>query len=128
MKKIFKFVLTAIVSLCLSFSFSIPVFASKSGETDIINEMISYYSTYQSTAKTDIQRLVEKLKALNLTKGEEWEKIMEYWDYVNIDIKVISFICFRIISNHISARTSYKLIIKCKLFSKFILNLIYYFD
>ena len=45
--------------------------------------MISYYSTYQSTAKTDIQRLVEKLKALNSTKGEEWEKIMEYWDYVN---------------------------------------------
>lgn len=36
--------------------------------------MISYYSTYQSTAKTDIQRLVEKLKALNSTKGEEWEK------------------------------------------------------
>ena len=55
-------------------SFSIPVFASESGETDIINEMISYYSTYQSTAKTDIQRLVEKLKALNSTKGEEWEK------------------------------------------------------
>ena len=50
--------------------------------------MISYYSTYQSTAKTDIQRLVEKLKALNSTKGEEWEKIMEYWDYVNTDMNV----------------------------------------
>lgn len=80
--------MTVVVSLCLSFSFSIPVFASESGETDIINEMISYYSTYQSTAKTDIQRLVEKLKALNSTKGEEWEKIMEYWDYVNSDMNV----------------------------------------
>ena len=80
--------MTVVVSLCLSFSFSIPVFASESGETDIINEMISYYSTYQSTAKTDIQRLVEKLKALNSTKGEEWEKIMEYWDYVNTDMNV----------------------------------------
>ena len=50
--------------------------------------MISYYSTYQSTAKIDIQRLVEKLKALNSTKGEEWEKIMEYWDYVNTDMNV----------------------------------------
>lgn len=88
MKKIFKFVMTVVVFLCLSFSFSIPVFASESGETDIINEMISYYSTYQSTAKTDIQRLVEKLKALNSTKGEEWEKIMEYWDYVNTDMNV----------------------------------------
>ena len=88
MKKIFKFVMMVVVSLCLSFSFSIPVFASESGETDIINEMISYYSTYQSTAKTDIQRLVEKLKALNSTKGEEWEKIMEYWDYVNTDMNV----------------------------------------
>lgn len=88
MKKIFKFVMTVVVSLCLSFSFSIPVFASESGETDIINEMISYYSTYQSTAKIDIQRLVEKLKALNSTKGEEWEKIMEYWDYVNTDMNV----------------------------------------
>ena len=77
-----------VVSLCLSFSFSIPVFASESGETDIINEMISYYSTYQSTAKTDIQRLVEKLKALNSTKGEEWEKIMKYGDYVNTDMNV----------------------------------------
>ena len=48
--------------------------------------MISYYSTYQSTAKTDIQRLVEKLKALNSTKGEEWEKIMEYWEYVKTDM------------------------------------------
>ena len=80
--------MTVVVSLCLSFSFSIPVFASESGETDIINEMISYYSTYQSTAKTDIQRLVEKLKALNSTKGEEWEKIMEYGDYVNTDMNV----------------------------------------
>lgn len=80
--------MTVVVSLCLSFSFSIPVFASESGETDIINEMISYYSTYQSTAKTDIQRLVEKLKALNSTKGEEWEKIMEYCDYVNTDMNV----------------------------------------
>ena len=87
-KKIFKFVMTVVVSLCLSFSFSIPVFASESGETDIINEMISYYSTYQSTAKTDIQRLVEKLKALNSTKGEEWEKIMKYGDYVNTDMNV----------------------------------------
>ena len=67
---------------------SIPVFASESGETDGINEMIGYYSTYQSTAKTDIQRLVEKLKALNSTKGEEWEKIMEYLDYVNTDMNV----------------------------------------
>ena len=50
--------------------------------------MISYYSTYQSTAKTDIQRLVEKLKALNSTKGEEWEKIMKYGDYVNTDMIV----------------------------------------
>ena len=50
--------------------------------------MISYYSTYQSTAKTDIQRLVEKLKALNSTKGEEWEKIMKYGDYVNTDMNV----------------------------------------
>ena len=65
MKKIFKLVLTAVVSLCLSFSFSIPVFASESGETDIINEMISYYSTYQSTAKTDIQRLVEQKQERN---------------------------------------------------------------
>lgn len=50
--------------------------------------MISYYSTYQSTARTDIQRLVEKLKALNSTKGEEWEKIMKYGDYVNTDMNV----------------------------------------
>ena len=50
--------------------------------------MISYYSTYQSTAKTDIQRLVEKLRALNSTKGEEWEKIMKYGDYVNTDMNV----------------------------------------
>ena len=50
--------------------------------------MLSYYSTYQSTAKTDIQRLVEKLKALNSTKGEEWEKIMKYGDYVNTDMNV----------------------------------------
>ena len=50
--------------------------------------MISYYSTYQSTAKTDIQRLVEKLKALNSTKGEEWEKSMKYGDYVNTDMNV----------------------------------------
>lgn len=50
--------------------------------------MISYYSTYQSTAKIDIQRLVEKLKALNSTKGEEWEKIMKYGDYVNTDMNV----------------------------------------
>lgn len=80
--------MTVVVFYVYHFLFQYLVFASESGETDIINEMISYYSTYQSTAKIDIQRLVEKLKALNSTKGEEWEKIMEYWDYVNTDMNV----------------------------------------
>lgn len=87
MKKVMKFILSLSLSLSLAFSMVTGVFAQDE-ESKIIGEMISYYAQYQEGATTDIMRLVDYLKKIDPNIGEAWEKIMNYWIYVNRDMVV----------------------------------------
>lgn len=82
-----KFILSLTLSLAMSFSMISAAFASDE-ESKIIGEMISYYAQYQDGATTDIYRLVDDLKRIDSVAGEAWEKIMNYWIYVNKDMVV----------------------------------------
>lgn len=87
MKKIMKLILSLSLSLTMAFSMVANVFANDE-ESRIIGELISYYAQYQDGATTDIYRLVDELKEVNANTGEAWEKIMNYWIYVNKDMVV----------------------------------------
>lgn len=87
MKKIVKLILTLVLSLTMSLSMSTSVFANDN-EDEIISDLIAYYANYQDKAITDIERLVADLKEIDPVKGEAWEKIMNYWIYVNRDMVV----------------------------------------
>ncbi len=49
----------------------------------LISEMISYYSTYQRKALTDLMRLYDALFRIDPAKAERWRSILEYWDAQN---------------------------------------------
>lgn len=89
MKKIIKLVLSISLSLTMAFTMISGVFASDE-KSEIISDMISYYGNYQDKATTDIMRLVDDLKKIDASTGEAWEKIMNYWIYVNRDMVVNS--------------------------------------
>lgn len=89
MKKIIRFILSLLVSLAMSLSMATGVFANNEDEkATIIGDMITYYAKYQDAATTDIMRLVDDLKKVDSNIGEAWEKIMNYWIYVNKDMVV----------------------------------------
>lgn len=87
MKKIIKLILSLSVSITMAFTMITGIFANDE-ESRIIGELISYYAQYQDGATTDIYRLVDELKEVNANTGEAWEKIMNYWIYVNKDMVV----------------------------------------
>lgn len=89
MKKIMRFILSLLVSLTMSLSMVTGIFANNEEEkAKIIGDMITYYAKYQDAATTDIMRLVDDLKKVDSNIGEAWEKIMNYWIYVNKDMVV----------------------------------------
>lgn len=87
MKKVMKLMLTLVLTLAMSFSMITTVSANDT-EDEIISDLIAYYTNYQDKAVTDIERLVADLKEIDPVKGEAWEKIMNYWIYVNRDMVV----------------------------------------
>ncbi len=64
-----------------------PAKAAQSTD-DLVADLISYYRDYQESATTDILRTLEKLKQVDQSKYEAWNKIMSYWSYINTDMNV----------------------------------------
>jgi|GEM_PF-813615 len=53
--------------------------------TELVSDLVSYYSNYQSYAQTDIDRLISKIKDIDESTGEMYEKIMDLWADINSD-------------------------------------------
>lgn len=87
MKKVMKTVLTCIITLGMIFGSFTAINAKGDGSSQI-EQLITYYLSYQEAATTDIQRVLEELKEIDEQKGEAWEKIINYWMYVNNDMTV----------------------------------------
>ena len=56
----------------------------KSDETQLMEDMILYYGCYGEEAAEEIDWLLDTLKETDISQGELWEDIMDYWEYVNM--------------------------------------------
>ena len=55
---------------------------------ELVADLIAYYRDYQEDATTDILRTLDQLKKVDEGQYEAWSKIMDYWSYINTDMKV----------------------------------------
>ncbi len=76
---------TMIISL---FTVTSSVQAASVNADTYIKQLIAYYRDYQENAATDIQRVLQELKAVDESKYEAWNQIMNYWSYANTDMVV----------------------------------------
>ena len=85
--KIFKRLICASISLLMMISLINPLSVNAvETNTDVntyIGELIAYYRDYQDNAKTDILRILDKIKELDKTKYDAWQEIMNFWSGVN---------------------------------------------
>ena len=70
-----------IVMLCLCDALTAQMVlpASATGVTDIIRQLLTYYSHHQENAETDILRLLEQMHQLDPEQAHDWELIMASW-------------------------------------------------
>lgn len=76
---------TMIISL---FTVTSSVQAASVNADTYIKQLIAYYRDYQENATTDIERVLQELKAVDESKYEAWNQIMNYWSYANTDMVV----------------------------------------
>ena len=75
--------------LVLMLSMAGTVYADqKEDTTECIRQMINYYRHYKDDAKKDINCLVYELSRIDEAQAQAWASIMEYWSYVNSDMKL----------------------------------------
>ena len=65
----------------------LPAIHAQESTQDLIGELIRSM-TYQESAETDIQRVLDELEERDATEAEVWGQIMDYWSYVNTEMKV----------------------------------------
>lgn len=82
MKRISKVLCALFMSLSVMLS-GLPAIHAQESTQDLIGELIRYYVTYQESAETDIQRVLDQLEERDATEAEVWGQIMDYWSYVN---------------------------------------------
>lgn len=87
MKRISKVLCALFMSLSVMLS-GLPAIHAQESTQDLIGELIRYYVTYQESAETDIQRVLDQLEERDATEAEVWGQIMDYWSYVNTEMKV----------------------------------------
>ena len=87
MKRISKVLCALFMSLSVMLS-GLPAIHAQESTQDLIGELIRSYVTYQESAETDIQRVLDELEERDATEAEVWGQIMDYWSYVNTEMKV----------------------------------------
>ena len=81
LRKLFA-ALMSVMMVCTLIQFPLHVEAAADADT-YIKELISYYKNYQDAASTDIERVLEKLNAVDPVQGDSWTRIMKFWSEVN---------------------------------------------
>ena len=82
------YVLTAIVLLLSNVSAFGAEVRDKTEQDQLIEDMVLYYGCYGEAAAGEINGLLEALKSTDIHQGKLWEKIMDYWGYVNTDMVI----------------------------------------
>ncbi len=84
-KGLFAMLLAVIMTVT---SVTIPMSAKAADDADVtsyVNDLILYYRDYQEDAQTDIDRVLDEMRAVDKGQADAWEKIMDYWSEVNSD-------------------------------------------
>lgn len=84
--KLKRFLLPII--LIFSLILSIPVSASAAGESEIIRDLIIYYSHHQEAAETDILRLLNELREVDPEAADNWQLVLEGWHQFSTRLEV----------------------------------------
>lgn len=76
-----------LVSIILIFGimFTAPA-ASASTPEDLASEMLSYYYNYRGSGLADIERLLQKMEAIDADEAAQWRVLMESWHQANTQI------------------------------------------
>ena len=75
--RIKRSILMLCLCVCLLLQLAVPVSASDT--TDIIRQLLTFYSHHQENARTDIFRLLEEMRRLDPEQAEDWKQIMDAW-------------------------------------------------
>ncbi|MEE0831009.1 MAG: discoidin domain-containing protein [Longicatena sp.] len=59
--------------------------------TECVNELISYFKSYQLDAETDIERVLAQLEKIDATEAKAWKDIMHYWLEINQPNYVVDY-------------------------------------
>lgn len=84
MRKLFAALLTFVILLSMTPSAS----ASESDAANLVGEMITYFRYYQDAAATDIERLNAQLAEIDDDQAGLWQKITDYWIWVNSEMTI----------------------------------------
>ena len=57
-------------------------------EMQLIEDMILYYGCYGDEAEEEIDECLLDLKETDISQGELWEDIMDYWEYADTDLVI----------------------------------------
>ena len=82
------YLLTAVVLMMANVSAFATDVRDKTEQDQLIEDMVLYYGCYGEAAAGEINGLLEALKSTDIHQGKLWEKIMDYWGYVNTDLVI----------------------------------------
>lgn len=74
-----------LLALTLVFSF-VPTAAAAGSADSCIQQMINYYRNYPDECGVDLARLNAALAETDPDRAEAWEKIMDYWAWLNAEM------------------------------------------
>lgn len=84
-RKLFAVILMLVMILSMAGTVS----AEKSDDAaDYVRQIVNYYRHHQDAAKTDINCLIYELSEVDLEQAQAWASIIDYWSYVNSDMRL----------------------------------------
>ncbi len=88
-KKLFRNILIMVLLAVMLVSTAMPVEAASSKVNSRIRQLMYYYQYYQDDAQADIDRLIEEITELDPDQGDKWNRIMEFWSWMNREMEKI---------------------------------------
>lgn len=79
----------AVLLLALVPAMTVTVHAAdQDGAEPYIRQMLNYYLHYQERAAEEIDLLLAQIETIDPKQAESWERIMDYWSWVNNEMDV----------------------------------------
>lgn len=87
MKRCKKMLCALLASMMMLFSGMNAIHAQDNTQS-LIGDLIRYYIGYQEKANTDMNRILDEMKAADPGMAENWKQIMDYWTYAKTEMPI----------------------------------------